>query len=183
MAGHQTGTVRMACTGAAAVDIAELSGFQGTLKTLTPTNAAKLRAQIVDTGFSEPISIWQHGGKNLVLNGHQRLTVLAGLRDEGWNVPPVPVSLVEAADEDEARRKVLAFASQYGSVTSEGLAAFLDTTELALPDLEGFVFPEIPVFVPPEDKDAPAEFKIVGDDIEVAYCCPKCSYEWSGKPR
>ena len=143
MAGHQTGTVRITCTGASVVDIAELSGFQGTLKTLTPTNAAKLRAQIVDTGFSEPISIWQHDGKNLVLNGHQRLTVLNLMRMEGWHVPAVPVSLVEAADEDEARRKVLAFASQYGSVTTEGLAAFLDTTELALPELEGFVFPEV----------------------------------------
>lgn len=30
--------------------------------------------------------------------------------------------------------------------------------------------------------DAPDGFKEFGDDIETAYCCPKCGYRWSGKP-
>lgn len=29
---------------------------------------------------------------------------------------------------------------------------------------------------------APEEFPEYGEDIETAYCCPKCGYEWSGKP-
>ncbi len=33
------------------------------------------------------------------------------------------------------------------------------------------------IVIPPED------FKEYGDDIETKYCCPKCGYEWSGKPK
>ena len=33
-----------------------------------------------------------------------------------------------------------------------------------------------------EGKDPPEEFAEYGDDIETQYCCPKCGYEWSGKP-
>lgn len=29
----------------------------------------------------------------------------------------------------------------------------------------------------------PSEFPAYDDDIETHYCCPKCNYEWSGKPR
>jgi hypothetical protein len=31
--------------------------------------------------------------------------------------------------------------------------------------------------------DAPDDFQEYGDDIETEYCCPKCGYEWSGKPK
>jgi len=29
----------------------------------------------------------------------------------------------------------------------------------------------------------PDDFKEYDDDIETDYCCPKCGYEWSGKPK
>ena len=31
-------------------------------------------------------------------------------------------------------------------------------------------------------KSAPDDFAEFGEDIETEYCCPKCSYRWSGKP-
>ena len=34
-----------------------------------------------------------------------------------------------------------------------------------------------------DDKEAPEEFKEYDEDIETAYCCPKCNYAWSGKPK
>jgi hypothetical protein len=30
---------------------------------------------------------------------------------------------------------------------------------------------------------APEEFPTYGENIETQYCCPKCNYEWSGKPK
>ena len=30
---------------------------------------------------------------------------------------------------------------------------------------------------------APDDFSEYDDDIETDYCCPKCGYEWSGKPK
>jgi hypothetical protein len=37
----------------------------------------------------------------------------------------------------------------------------------------------------PRDKEAaaPEDFKEYGDDIATEFCCPKCGYEWSGKPK
>ena len=32
-------------------------------------------------------------------------------------------------------------------------------------------------------ENAPDAFKEYGNEIETEYCCPKCGYEWSGKPR
>jgi hypothetical protein len=34
----------------------------------------------------------------------------------------------------------------------------------------------------PPDVEAPESFGEYGEDIETAYCCPKCGYKWSGKP-
>ena len=34
-----------------------------------------------------------------------------------------------------------------------------------------------------EPQDSPEDFKEYGDDIETEYRCPKCGYEWSGKPK
>ncbi len=31
--------------------------------------------------------------------------------------------------------------------------------------------------------EPPEDFQEYGDDIETQYCCPKCGYEWSGKPK
>ena len=33
-----------------------------------------------------------------------------------------------------------------------------------------------------DDKEPPADFGEYGEDIETEYCCPKCGYQWSGKP-
>jgi hypothetical protein len=35
----------------------------------------------------------------------------------------------------------------------------------------------------PDIPSAPEEFKEYDEDIETEYCCPKCGYEWSGKPK
>ena len=34
-----------------------------------------------------------------------------------------------------------------------------------------------------DDAKPPEDFKEFDEDTETQYCCPKCSYEWSGKPK
>jgi len=34
-----------------------------------------------------------------------------------------------------------------------------------------------------DDVIPPDDFKEYDDDIDTEYCCPKCGYEWSGKPK
>ena len=123
----------------------DLQGFQGDLKTLSEENYRKLREEIIRDGFSEPISVWHKGTKPyFILNGHQRLTTLRRMREDGFEVPPIPISFVDALDEKAAKRKVLALTSQYGEITQDGLTEFIKAAELDFGDVaKSFVFPEI----------------------------------------
>ena len=128
----------MKCTGAETRLLSELADFQGNLKKLTKDNAAKLKKEILELGFSEPVSVWEHDGSCFILNGHQRVAVLKLLEGEGYAVPPVPVSLVEADSLNQAKRKVLALTSQYGQMSVEGLGEYLDENQI--PFAEAFAF-------------------------------------------
>lgn len=33
-----------------------------------------------------------------------------------------------------------------------------------------------------DERQSPDDFAEYGEDIETQYCCPKCGYQWSGKP-
>lgn len=136
--------VRIACQGAASIPIDELKPFQGELKTLSDDNYARLRNEIVDLGFSEPIAVWKSQGENFVLNGHQRLTALLKMREEGFAVPPVPVSIVDAASYKQAKLKVLSLTSQFGEMSPKGLLDFVADIDLKLPEMsERFDFPDV----------------------------------------
>jgi hypothetical protein len=118
--------IKIACRGADAVPIDKLISFQGKLKTLTEANYQRFKNEILKLGFSEPISIWFHKGEHKILNGHQRLTTLKRMRDaEGYTIPPLPISYVDAESEQEAGLKVLGLTSQYGDMTKESLGTFL----------------------------------------------------------
>jgi len=60
------------------------------------------------------------------LDGHQRIKALCSLREEGWDIPLLPVALIEASDEQDARKKLLAISSQYGEFDSSELSEWLD---------------------------------------------------------
>lgn len=59
------------CKGATELPIESLLDFQGDLKTLSEESYAKFKSELLELGFSEPISIWvSPEGKNYILNGH-----------------------------------------------------------------------------------------------------------------
>lgn len=122
--------ISIRCAGADNFDIEDLHPFQDDIKTMTPSTLKKLENVILSQGFSEPIAVWQNDGRNWILNGHQRHTALQSLRSRGWFVPPVPVAIVEAADEDEARKKVITLASQFGDFNQDHLLEFVAKAKL-----------------------------------------------------
>jgi len=137
-------TIRIACQGAASMDIAQMSYFQGDLKSLSEANFKKLREEIVQTGFAFPINIWSDGEKNYIVGGHQRWRVLSRLREEGWQIPEIPIVKVEASSIQEARRRVLQDVSQYGKIETQGLYEFMTEAQIQMQDLKGmFDLPEI----------------------------------------
>lgn len=131
--------VEVKCFGSEEKDIDELVALQGELKTLAPDDYEKLKNRILEFGFLEPITIWRD--RNEILNGHQRVTALSKMREEGYFVPSIPVNSISVRDKAEAKRVILSLTSQYGRMSEDSLAEFMREAEINIEDLlDDFVF-------------------------------------------
>lgn len=110
--------------------IDRLMEFQGNLKRLTQKNRERLMASILEKGFIAPIFVWDDAGEYRLLDGHQRLKTLLWMREKGWDIPMLPVDIIEADDEQDAKKKLLAITSQYGEFTTDGYAEFINDIEV-----------------------------------------------------
>lgn len=145
----QSRIVKVTCVGATEVSLDELVVIQGNFKDLTEEAYLALSQSIRQEGVCEAFGIWirPEDGAKCVVSGTQRLRTLKRMRDqEGFQVPLLPASIVEAKTEAEALRKVVALASQAGDVTTDGLYELLhriggDAEEI----LAGFRNPQINV--------------------------------------
>jgi len=126
--------IKIKCQGAGTLPLESLTQFQGNLKTITPANLKKLRSRIIDSGFVAPIFIWQHEGKNYILDGTQRLLALKSLQGEGYHIPELPVAYVEADNEEDARKKLLSITSTYGDFNLEELQGWLTKVDEDIAD-------------------------------------------------
>lgn len=111
-------------------------------------------------------------------------TVMAA-QELGWS----ELAAVLVGD-DEATAKAYALAdnrtSTLGSFDEAALASMVADVQAADPELleaASFTEDDLNAMV---DKlagpSAPDAFPVVDEDLETDYCCPKCGYEWSGKP-
>ncbi len=122
--------IRIVCTAADFMDLDELTPFQGRFKLRTEKDIKILAGYILEQGFSCPFFVWAHNDVNLILDGHGRYLALDHLRHEGYKLPKLPVVLVEAEDEKQARLKVLELNNVNGDFSKE---VFLDyARELSL---------------------------------------------------
>lgn len=126
--------IRVTSHGADLLPIDSLLEFQGNLKTITPDNLERLKRSILKHGFSAPIFVWK-GVDNHILDGHQRLKALLALRQEGYEIPLLPVVYVDADSEAHAKEKLLYITSQYGSFDREGFADFTEGLDLSFEDI------------------------------------------------
>lgn len=182
-------TIRIACEGAAVIDINDLTDFQGTLKTLNGEAYNRLRMSILELGFSFPIHAWKFKDKTYILDAHQRVATLKRMRDDdGYIIPPLPVVWIEAANKKEAAKKLLAATSQYGEVTYSGLDEFIKTFDIDVKNLDStFQFPEINLdrfetTFYPDGKEvsftAGTGAKELDQDEfnEFSHVCPRCKF-------
>jgi len=126
--------VKITCSGELLVPANDLIDFQGSLKNLSDENYRKLRNSIETHGFASPVLIWKNDGKSMILDGHQRLRVVKTMIAEGYECDPLPVCVVEADSEYQAKNLVLSFVSQYGRVEDQGLYEFLTNSEISFDD-------------------------------------------------
>lgn len=117
--------------GASSVPYTDLVPFQGDLKKLTVENYQKLRDEIVEDGFCEPITVWLRDGQYIILNGHQRVAAIREMvESEKWECPFLPISIIENLTEDQANLLVLALTSSYGEMTEDSLVEFIKSRGL-----------------------------------------------------
>ena len=141
---HLGKAIEIKCQGAAVLSIDEVRNFQGKLKTLSEESYQRLKQSILDLGFSFPLNIWKHNGRNLIIDAHQRVDTMLRMRSEGYIIPPLPVVYIDAKDKQEAARKVLAATSQYGEIKPDNLHSFLTEFNLDVKDMiDTLQFPEI----------------------------------------
>lgn len=128
--------VLIACEGASLADIEDLHELQDELKALPEEAYAKLREEILNTGFAFPFSVWRDAKKkHWIIGGHQRKKALQRLKSEGFSVPKLPIVLVEAKNIKEAKRRVLQDVAQYGKINAQGLYDFMEDASLGYEDV------------------------------------------------
>ena len=138
------------------VPAAALQTFQGALKTLDNVQYDRLRVSLIEEGFAAPVFTWY--GHDKLLYGHQCLLVC---EREGWKIQgDVPVVEIEAADEQEAARKLpRVYAAAYEQIDSQDLFEFATAHDFDVAALDL----DVPVFdVPFPDFDI-SLFEIVID--------------------
>lgn len=116
--------IEIKCKGADTLPIDRILEFQGELKELSKENEKKLRNSILKFGFIAPFFVWDDQGEWRLLDGHQRLKTLLKMREEGYDIPMLPVDYIEADSEEDAKRKLLHITSQYGEFTVDGFENF-----------------------------------------------------------
>jgi hypothetical protein len=155
----------------------ELEDFQGDLKTLSDDALEKLKHSILKHGIFVPKFVW----KGHILDGHQTCKALTELEAEGYEIPDLPVVNVEADSLQDAAEKLLQINSRYGAINPG--TDFFDRLEMPDFDLSEIEIPELAFFESERETFPPDDFKEYDENIETAYHCPKCGYEWSGKPK
>lgn len=131
-------------------------------------------------GQRKPIVVRRADG--VVIAGNH---TLAAALELGWT--EIAVSW---ADDDEATAKAYALAdnrtSTLGGFDPVDLAAMAADVQAVDPELlhaASLDLEELERELAGRDAAPPGSFPAVDEDLETSYECPKCGYEWSGKPR
>lgn len=153
--------------------LSDLVPWEHNPKRMTKKQADGLRLSIERFGFAVPFLV---SPDNELYDGHQRQTLMGAIKEYGPNaVVDVRVSSRPLTD-DERRELVVRLKQNQAGWDFDMLPNLYEKEEL----IEwGFELEELGMF---EGVQSPEEFGEYGEDIETAYCCPKCGYKWSGKP-
>lgn len=75
----------------------------------------------------------------------------------------------------------IAAMAEYESQQLDGLLREVQTGDEALQKMLVGLAESVDLY--PAQVEPPGEFNEYDEEIETQYCCPKCAYEWSGKPK
>jgi hypothetical protein len=107
--------------------LSTLRQFQGDLKKRTGEDIEGLMQSIRDDGLLMPLAIWNNGDICAILDGHARYEALIRMAIDDPTIleSQIPVIVINASDEAEAKRMLLQITSSYGRVNKKGLTSFV----------------------------------------------------------
>ena len=143
----------------------------------------KLRHLIKTHGYAKGSVVYQKS-TDYIIAGHG---IIEALKAEGY-------THVDAIELDVDDAEALAILIADNKIASDSIIddislqnAINELSEMDVPALD-FGFDDVDLSeladrIIDKNVEAPEDFAEYGDDIETEYCCPKCGYEWSGKPK
>ena len=153
-------------------NIATLIPYARNAKKHDDNQIAQIAASIKEFGFNDPVEITSD---NVIIAGHGRV-----LAAQKLGLTEVPVVVHHHLNDNQRR----AYTLLNNRLNEIGGGWDTEMLELELKSLPTFDFPCFDDFFDIDDKDEtvspPKEYN---ENIETDYCCPKCQFSWSGKPK
>lgn len=132
----------------------------------------------------------EDNGQFPVYDGHQRLSTLMAAYGPDYQIQALQ-SDRPLTEKEREELSIVAHVGATGQFNWDALSTWdpgdlrewgldaeaLSEWELQASSLSLMLMPGGEDAIPPED------FPEYDDDIDTEYCCPKCGYEWSGKPK
>jgi hypothetical protein len=138
-----------------------------------PAQAAALRGVLDDIGFADAVIARETPDGLELIDGH--------LRKEVMEDQPVPVLILDVTEE-EADKMLLTLdpLAAMAHADQDQLLQLLRDTQFESQAVNDMLEGLTTNLIMPA---APDDFPEVDNALETEYCCPSCSYEWSGSPK
>lgn len=158
----------------------------------TPRGMGQLEASMRKHGYVSPITVAADGE---AIDGSARLETVANVFDDDVLIvhhdgqrPVIMVRDDIATADTPAAREISIAANRIAQTNLAWDAEILLADMQSGVDLSGlFDQAELDALlaglVENEPVQAPDSFNEYGENIDTQYCCPKCDYKWSGKPK
>lgn len=118
--------IELKCSTPEVTRLSKLVPFQGELKKRTEQDIRKLAESLRTEGLLMPFAVWEHEGKDYLLDGHGRMAALVqlALADPDILQQELPCVIVKAETEDDARKALLQIVSMCGHISPKGVLEF-----------------------------------------------------------
>lgn len=162
------------------VDVDTLVPYAMNAKLHSEEQVFRIGESIKQFGFTNPVLIDE---QYEIIAGHGRVLAMKTLQQ-----PQVPCLVLKGLTDEAKRAYIIAdnrLAEIGGGWDEHILKQELDKLKVEGIDLAALGFSEVDIqkLYTKEEPLPPEEFDTFDEKIETDYCCPKCGYSWSGKPR
>ena len=188
-------TIRVTCEAKTYLPLDSLVYFQGELCTLEKNELEVARKTLLEDGIFKPALIWQHKGKNNIIDFHARYRVLIQMVEEGYTIEtiegvenPIPASLAtNIKTVKQAKELVLKSRTRFHRMSDESLYEYMHLNEIpwenvkeawAFPGMNRDIFELAYVRDGVVNYDPESKQREYDEDIKTKSKCPRCGYEW-----